>query len=414
VRKLLVAAVLFFAPAAFSGTCPPDEPLLKVDGRTVNYSYFEFVESRLPKWALRRFYSGLSGREKLLEKIGQRQLILTYYEKRGYFNDPVVKRRLEKFKIDELISMLVNKRLSEVKVSPEEVEKALEKYPPKERARLRKFVEINIKAHKFEDAERKLYSGAMRGVKIVNLHPEKEGDVVAVYPGGKVTYGELQPLLNGSSSAEALKRAVRDYMLYLKAKAQGLDRTEKFKNELLYYKESFAVKAFESEIASQVKVSDDEVKRYYREHKQEFRTPERAKVTVYPFESEEAAKEALQKLKKGIPPAKAIPKEVFSRGRVVEVEEGQNNPVAQLVFTEKGKKLYLLNVPSGKTLLVVLDRFVPSRVLGYGDVYTTIKNRLKVEKERRLVKRKLEELKKEFGVKALRGALVCLGSEKSD
>ena len=402
----LLLSVLIFSPA--SAQCPPDAPLLKVDGHEVDYSYFKFVEGRIPEWALKKFYSGFKGREKLLEKIAQRQMILAYYERKGYFNDPLVKAQLERFKVKRLVAAYLDRQLSKVKVSSKELQEALSKYPPSERASLKRSVEINLKAHKYMEVERKIYSQVERELRFLNLHPDSPSSVVATFKGRPITFGELKPLIKGSPTPSALQRAAEDYALYLKAVEEGLDKTPKFRNELLFKKESMAVRAFEAELRNQVKVSDSEIKEYYEKHKKEFRTPAAAVVSVYPFESLSEARKALERLRRGLPVKEAVPGPVFNDGKRFRVEEGENNPVAELVFSEK-KRYNLLTLPNGKVLLVVVEKRIPSRQVKFGDAYSTIKDKLLYEKEKELLKKKLSQLKKLYPPKPYPEALTCLG-----
>ena len=408
---LFVALFSTGAPAA----CPPDTPLLKIDGRTVDYSYFSFVESTIPQWAIRKYYPGVEGKRELLKKVLERQLILQYYRDIGFFKRPEIKEHIERFRVKTLASMYLTEHMKSPKVTEAEVEKAVKKYyrGKKVTPELRRSVKINLEARKISEERERILSSVKSHLKVINLKPDSLKDVVAIYRGRKITYGDVKPLLKGKATPFELKRALETYALYLEALREGLDRSRRFRNQLLSFEENLAVSSFERRIFKSVKVSDEEIKSYYRKHREEFKTPASAKVLIFVFPSEKEAKSSLKALESGKPLKKAVPDYIFSTSRQWTVlSNDRNNPVAMVVFSSK-KRYNLLNMPDGRTLLIVVESRKPSTYLKMGDVYSTIKNRLTDERVRKAVEKRISELKRRYAARILPGSESCFGEEKS-
>jgi len=409
----------FFVTALLTGTapavCTPNTPLLKVDGRTVDYSYFQYVESTIPQWAMKKYYPGVKGKEELLKKVLERQLILQYYMDRGFFKRPEIREHIERFKIKTLASLYLMKHMKSPKVTEAEIEKAIERYyrGKKITPELRRSVKINLEAQKLSREREQIISAVKSRLKIVNLNPKSSNDVVAVYGNRKITYGEVKPLIEGRTTPLSLKRALETYALYLNALKEGLDKERQFRNQLLSFEENLAVSSFERKVLSNIKVSDKEIKNYYRKHREEFKTPASAKVLIFVFPSEKEAKKSLKALESGKSLKEAVPGSIFSTGREWTVlSDDKNNPVSMLVFSSK-KKYNLLNMPDGRTLLIVVESRKPSSYLLLGDVYSTIKNRLSERRAKQIIERKIAELKKKYSAQILPASDRCFREEES-
>ena len=400
------------SPAA----CNPDTPLLKIDGRTVDYSYFRYVESTIPQWAMKKYYSGVKGREELLQKILERQLIFQYYKDKGFFEKPEIREHVERFKIKTLASLYLTRHIRAPKVTESEIEAAIEKYykGKKVTPELRRSVKINLEAQKISQERGRIISSVKSRLKVLNLNPKSPSDVVALYEGRKITYGDIKPLVAEKPTRFAIKRALETYALYLEALKEGLDKSRRFRDQLLAFKENLAVSSFEREILNSVKISDREIKDYYSKHREEFKAPASAKVLIFVFPSEKEAKKALSALNSGKSLKEAIPGDIFSTGREWTVlSNDKNNPVSMLVFSSK-KKFNLLNMPDGRTLLIVVESRKPSTYLLLGDVYSTIKNRLTGERAKKLIEEKISQLKKKYSAEVLPRSESCFREEESD
>ncbi len=409
-----------FVTALLTGTapavCTPSTPLLKIDGRTVDYSYFQYVESTIPQWAMKKYYPGFKGKEELLKKILERQLILQYYIDNGFFKKPEIKEHVERFKIKTLASLYLMKHMKSPKVTEAEIEKTIEKYyrGKKVTPELRRSIKINLEAQKLSQEREQIISAVKSRLKIVNLNPKSSNDVVAFYGNRKITYGEVKPLIGERAIPLSLKRALETYALYLNALKEGLDKELQFRNQLLSFEENLAVSSFERKVLNSVKVSDKEIKDYYKKHREEFKTPASAKVLIFVFPSEKEARKSLKALESGKSLKEAVPGFVFSTGREWTVlSNDKNNPVSMLVFSSK-KKYNLLNMPDGRTLLIVVESRKPSSYLLLGDVYSTIKNRLSEKGAKQVIERKIAELKRRYSARIFPDSDRCFREEESE
>ena len=402
-RALLPLALALLLYSTSSAGCPPQTPLARVDGHTITLSYYSFVKSRVPEPVFQHLY-GNSNRE-LLNKVVERTLILADAERRGLFNSPELKKRIERFKIKRLGYAYLNSKVAEPTVSEEELRSALSKVPEKERTPQRiKSLKAALKTQKFLSERERVLNSVKKRLKILNASPSSPSTAVAEFEGRKITLKELQPLVSGKPTPEKLKKAALDYSLYLLALKEGLDKTPEFQNLLRSFKERLAVQSFERELYSQVKVSDEEVKSYYESHREEFKLPGKAKVEVWKFRSLPEAKRAMELLKEG--KTEELPKP----RRWALSSDDANNPLAQLVFSSN-RELNLLELPSGEVLLVKTLSKTPPRPMPYGDAYPEVKGKLRSQKFKKLLEEKLSQLRKELGVELYAENLKCLGKE---
>jgi hypothetical protein len=416
VKKLLISVttILFLAGCSNScnnsskkRVCTPKTPLAKVDGKTITVAYYERIEDSIPRWVMKQYYSGEKGKEKLLQKIVDRQLIVLYEQEKGFFENPEVKKKLEKFRIKQLAYRYLNSKVGDVKVSDEEIRKAIEKYyrGKKVTPELKKAIRINLEAQKFQSKRNQIIEEIKRKIKF-----KHHGDIVATYDGITVHYKDVKPVLSKNSSQEKLEEAVTYYVLSKLAEREGFNKKEDFLVAYNRLMEDFAVKDFEKRILSEVKVTDREIREYYEKHKSELRTPERADIEIFEFPDESEAKKALSAIERGKSLKEAIPKNVYSTLKEwkVTAADVNRNPVSALVFKEKNKDANILVMPDGRTLLIIVKKRYPSKILLYGDAYSKIKRMLITEKARKLAEEKIEKLKEKYGVKVFKENLKCV------
>ncbi len=387
--------LLFFLVVVIScdkKVCEDSTPLVKVGSDVFSAAYLKTLKSTLPKWVVDRFYSGEKGNEQLLEKLVERQLVVRFVEDKGLFGDRERKKLCE-FEIEQLAGLYVNSRVGDYKVSDRELEEYIKKHLNKKLTeKEKKFLRVNLEARRFQKKREEVEKRVEKQIDFRN-----NGDVVAVFRGKEIKKEDLSCLLR-SGKAPDIKKAVLKYALYLKALEKGLDKDLRFKVLYQKTKESLAAKAFENYLLSKVKVTDEEVKNYYREHKSEFKKPARAVVTVYEVNSRKEAKELISSGKfvnlKG------------KRWQVLE-KDASKNPVARVVFKE-GKNRAIIDLPNGKTLVVIVNKRFPAKELPLGDVYSSIVRKLKRERVLQLYHQKLKELKSKYGVVYYRENFECL------
>ncbi len=411
-RAFLPLLLSIFAVSGSYGKCSPETEVARVDDKGITLSYYRYVEEAIPRWALEKYYKGEKGKRELLNKIVERTLILVDAEKRGLFKGEPLKSRVERFRIRNLAYSYLNEKLKGIKVSKEELERAIEKLPEKERTPRRvKSVKASLLANKYVSKREEILSQIRNEIKVLNPTPAKPSDVVGEFKGQKITYGEISPLIEGKPTKKKIEKALETYALYTLALKEGLNEREEFKNALRAFKERLAVEEFERELLSSVKLSDREIREYYEKHKEKFKAPGTAKIRVFVFPDEKEAKGSLETLKRGENIQKAVPEKVLRSARQWLVSsDDKENPVSLLVFSSK-ERFNLLKMPDGRVLLIEVEEKKPPRPLPYGDAYGKVKEELLRKRVRELFEKRMEELRKKYGERVYEEKLSCLGQE---
>lgn len=393
--------------------CNANTPLAKVGDKTITVAYYKEIEKTIPQWALKKFYSGKEGKKELLQKIVDRQLIVLYEKDKGLFDTPEIKNRFKRFEMQQLAMRYLNSQIKDYTVTDKEVEEAIKKYykGKKVSPMEKRFIKMNLEAQKFQKLRNEAFNKVQKEIqfKKVDLKKLNDNTVVAVYNGREIRYSDVKPLMGKTVTEDSLKKAITYYVLYLKALEKGMDKEPEFASLVNRMKEDAAVRAFEKELMAKVKVSDNEIKKYYEEHKSEMKMPEQAQVVIYQFANKEEAKKALDLIKKGKSPKEAIPPEVFKTGRKWKVlaSDVGKNPVATLVFENKQDKA-VVEMPNGLTLLVIVEKRIPPKQIPYGDAYGSIKRMLSHQKFQEVADQMLKEMKKKYGVTYYYNNLDCV------
>ncbi len=146
----------------------------------------------------------------------------------------------------------------------------------------------------------------------------KDKRVVAEIKGEKpITVGEMteqvrQQLYHGVNRAIESKRVnpmkvpTLEEMVYKRvfrkeALRLGIDKTEEYKTKVRNYERSVVFGAFvEKAIVPDLKVSEEDIRRYYNEHIREFTYPEMIKINSLAFGKRTDAEDAIERLRKGM------------------------------------------------------------------------------------------------------------------
>ncbi len=162
-------------------------------------------------------------------------------------------------------------------------------------------------------------------------------------------------------------------------------------------------KAFwDTQIAAKVSVSDDEIEKYYKEHKDEFKVPAMARFKRIVVKSKRQARNILRMLRRGEFTFDSLAKKFGvlkgDAGRVITVFEN-NKPENFVKAVLKKKKGWLGIVPYDTMWAVV--KIVEVRKAGYkslDEVKEQIKRTIRFEKEKARAEELKERLKKKYGV----------------
>lgn len=180
-----------------------------------------------------------------------------------------------------------------------------------------------------------------------------EGEIIATVNGENITVGDFRKKIDlaivpaarndADIRGQLLESMIVSKLIYTMAVEEGFDKKPEMLKKLEETKEAMIAQMFVEEKAlADVKISDEEVKKYYDEHEEEFSTPAQVRVShiLIQFDgdaAEEQKKEAKKKAQKALSRVKssedfsAVAKEVsdcpssekggdlnfFARGRMV-------------------------------------------------------------------------------------------------
>ncbi len=165
---------------------------------------------------------------------------------------------------------------------------------------------------------------------------------------------------------------------------------------------------YEEEVKKRVKVSEDEVKKYYQEHKEEFKVPGKAKVRRIVVKDKKLAEEILKKIHNGEPFDSLAMKYSITpdakKGGLLTGITSQARPkeLATWAFKLKpGEVSGVIPLSDGNYMILKVESMEPPRYKTLDEVKMLIMNRIKRQKERELWEKFKKELYKKHEVEIL-------------
>ena len=120
---------------------------------------------------------------------------------------------------------------------------------------------------------------------------------------GKFFHGIEQSIKDKKVNAQkfqTMEEVVQKRVLEDEAARQGIDKTKEYKDRLKDYENSLLFGLFITKVISpEVKVKGDELKSYYEEHKSDYTSLKKVKLSTLVFTKRKAADDAIDKLEKG-------------------------------------------------------------------------------------------------------------------
>jgi peptidyl-prolyl cis-trans isomerase C len=252
---------------------------------------------------------------------------------------------------------------------------------------------------------------------------ETGGEVLATVGNYKITRTMLDhiistipeenrvPFLTPDGRKKILDEVVSFVLFAQAARAKGIDSEPAIKTRLDYAQtEYLAREFFRRLLAKEDPVSEEDLKNYYKEHRDEFKPPEEIKARHILVRTESEAKKILDKLEGGEDFAKTAKKysidPAAAKGGRFEMQDG-SIWLPRGTF-EKSFEHALFKIPAGETggpvksqfgwhILKVEDRRQPETP-AFVQVRSLIRNRLEDQKNNKLRDRISEELKKTIPV----------------
>ena len=222
-----------------------------------------------------------------------------------------------------------------------------------------------------------------------------------------------------------LNEIINKEMLHQEALKKGLDKTPEFQKKVEEFKKvTLVTELFEKDVMAKAKVSDQEVKDYYDQHKEEFAPTTQIKASHILVKTEDEAKKVMERLKKGekfadVAKAVSIDKGsainggdlgYFSKGQMVpEFENAASSMNIGDVSSEPVRTQF------GYHIIKVTDKKKGS-VIEFEKIKDMISQKLTGGKQKEAFDQYIAELKKNYKVEINKEAIAkpSAGAEKKE
>lgn len=136
-------------------------------------------------------------------------------------------------------------------------------------------------------------------------------EVLAIVEGREITQEDVNRFLQGldpqiamqfqnpQAQGQVIEELINQELIYLDALEEGLDDSDEYKKELEFAKSSILKQLAIRDLLAEAKVEEDELKEFYEENKNMFQRPEMVEASHILVETEEQAKEIIEKLEAG-------------------------------------------------------------------------------------------------------------------
>jgi parvulin-like peptidyl-prolyl isomerase len=204
---------------------------------------------------------------------------------------------------------------------------------------------------------------------------------------------------------EALEALVQKRLLYSEALRRGLDKTPEFRNLRADYERNLVFGEFVQRVVSPgLKVTDEDLQAYYKEHAAEFKSEPLLRVENLVFKQRDAAVAALDKMKKGadITWIRAnAPGQVGSSDTVEPTFEDHAVPLSSLpedvqgvLADAKADEARLYASKQGQYHVLYVKELVPPQQLSFEQVRSSIGSKAYYTKLNRTIEDWIRKLKK--------------------
>ena len=244
--------------------------------------------------------------------------------------------------------------------------------------------------------------------KNVSEYAGKVGDIYITIPEFEKESENMPPFArpkDEKAKAELLDKVLERKMLFLEAKERGLYLKSSYIEKLESFTENILLNILWEEITSEVKVSDEEIKKYYLEHIDEYKIPEKYKFVRIEVKEKSLAEEILKKIKKGeTPESLALKYSIASdakRGGIVENYTKGSYPKEYYEHISKMKvnEVKVFEIKENKNFAIVkLLEKVPEKLRGIEEVKEQIERTILTKKQRERWEGFVEELKKKYKI----------------
>ncbi len=236
--------------------------------------------------------------------------------------------------------------------------------------------------------------------------------VLRMIPNGAMIqqYGGIDNL-DSQKRKQIIDIAVENILIAKKAFSENIDKTDEYKTQMGYIKDSLATSIYTKKIIDSVKVDDKEIKEFYDKNKDKFTEKEdKLKARHILVKDEKDAKKIIDELKK----AKDVEKKFISLAKEKSTgPSGVNGgelgwftyktmvpPFSKAAFALKKGEFTKKPVKTqfGYHVIYVEDKIKKGSKIAFEKVKDEIKGKLKTDKIRAKMKKLVEDLRKEYKV----------------
>jgi len=256
------------------------------------------------------------------------------------------------------------------------------------------------------------YLAKVGQVKIMQMDLEREMKNLPVF---------AQKIFEGKEGKERfLNELIKKELLYQEAIKQGLDKNTEYKQKVEDFKKITLIgHLLEKEIEDKAKVTDQDVKTYYDEHKEDFSPFSEVRISLIRVKTEDEAKDILKKLQKGEDFAKIAKESSIDinsakiGGDLGFLSRDQISPEHEMVVTrlKKGDVSEPIKTVKGYDIIKVTDKHAGS-IVEFERVKDLISQHLSAEKQKDVFDSYIESLKKAYTVEINEEVLASLSAEK--
>jgi peptidyl-prolyl cis-trans isomerase C len=234
-----------------------------------------------------------------------------------------------------------------------------------------------------------------------------------------------QQLFEGAEGKERfLDELIKKELLYQEAQQKGLDKDEEFTQKIEEFKKITLIGyLLEKEVEEQAELTDQEVKDYYEQHKEDFANITQMRASHILVKTEDEAKLVLERIKKGESFAKVAreksidPGSARNGGDLGYFSSGQMVPEfeAAAARMKKGEISPPVKTKFGYHIIQVTDKKV-GKTIEFDKVKTLIYQRLSADKQKDIFDSYIAKLRNSYKVDVNQEALSKMfgGEEKSE
>jgi parvulin-like peptidyl-prolyl isomerase len=256
----------------------------------------------------------------LLDKIISANLLYLDALDKGVDRTPVYQYDVEQHTESTLVKMYRKKILiGDIPISDEEIMDYYDKHVDKEKTPFTKDVgmaiEASLRNKEYQARLASLRDRLREGSQVVidegQLDPAQDGNrddaaVVARVDQVAITWGEARPVLATSKETGTLEGRVAalnddiDRRLMLqKARAAGLENDPGFQERLNEFRKVHLINMHRARLAGELEPTDDEIRAYFKEHRDRIVIPEARKIQMVVMPAKEDAEKVKQQIESG-------------------------------------------------------------------------------------------------------------------